>query len=184
MLLGSLQGTYTDPMPRSIPSASADTGSPPRCAPAGCRSAPRQIGDRPRQLEHAVIRPRAQVHLPHRRAEELAAGLVHRAVVAHLGRAHVGVGGQARGRGEFQLGAVRAFGRPAPRHGPPGTHVAANARRLLHSSWQPANYTPRRNREHLRNPGHPWLKTHRTLSWRSTSRICTSDVTQGSCGVR
>jgi hypothetical protein len=27
--------------------------------------APRQIRDRPRQLEHAMIRPRAQTHLPH-----------------------------------------------------------------------------------------------------------------------
>ena len=35
---------------------------------------PRQIGDRSRQLQHAVIRPRAEVHLPHRRAERLRRG--------------------------------------------------------------------------------------------------------------
>ena len=32
---------------------------------------PRQVRDRPRQLQHAMIRPRAQVHLPHGRAQEL-----------------------------------------------------------------------------------------------------------------
>ena len=45
-----------------------------------------------------------------------AAGLVDRAVVAHLGRAHVGVGGQAGGGGGF-----RAVGVPtwSPRANPP-----------------------------------------------------------------
>lgn len=41
-----------------------------------------------------VTRPRAQVHLPHGRGQELAAGLIHGTEVAHLGRAHVRVGGQ------------------------------------------------------------------------------------------
>ena len=44
------------------------------------RSDPREIRDRPRV--------NAEIHLPHGRAQELAAGLVHRAVVAHLGRTH------------------------------------------------------------------------------------------------
>ena len=73
---------------------------------------PRQVRDRPRQLQHPMIRPRAQVHLPHRRAQELAAGLVHRAVVAHLGRAHVGVGGQAGALPVLHVGEPGRLPRP------------------------------------------------------------------------
>jgi hypothetical protein len=70
---------------------------------------PRQIGNRERQLQHPVtlalalqvpvyaraLRFIARPQPLHGRAQVLAAGLVHRAVVAHLRRAHVGVGGEA-----------------------------------------------------------------------------------------
>ena len=83
--------------------------------------APRQIRDRPRQLEHPVIRPRAQVHLPHRRAQELPAGLVHRAVVAHLGRTHVGVGGQAGALAVLRRWRTAPIAAPAPPRRAPGS---------------------------------------------------------------
>ena len=97
--------------------------------------APCQVRDRPRQLEHAMIRPRAQVHLPHGRAEELAAGLVHRTVVAHLGRAHVGVGRSGRRPGHpsrWQTGPIAA---PAPLRR--GARIAADGspRRSSLSFW-------------------------------------------------
>ena len=50
-----------------------------------------QVGDRARQLEHAVIGARAQLQLPHRRAHEILACCVDRAELLHLGRAHVAV---------------------------------------------------------------------------------------------
>ncbi len=55
-----------------------------------------QVGDGACQLEDAVIRTGAELHLAHGRAQQLPAGLVHGAVVAHLGGSHVGVGGQDR----------------------------------------------------------------------------------------
>ena len=70
-----------------------------------------QVGDGTSQLQHAMIRPRAQVHLPHGCAEELAAGLVHRAVIAHLGRAHVGVGGQPGALTVLDVGKPRSLPR-------------------------------------------------------------------------
>src|SRR3990172_4884717 len=57
---------------------------------------PLQISSRPRQLEHAMKRPRAHVELLHRRAHERLARLAHFPVFANLRWAHVGVAGQRR----------------------------------------------------------------------------------------
>jgi len=45
-------------------------------------------------------------------ARELPARLVHRAVVAHLGRAHVGIGGQAGALAILDVGEPRRLPRP------------------------------------------------------------------------
>ena len=148
--------------------------------------APRQIRNRPRQLQHAVIRPRAEVHLPHGRAERLA----WRPVSSTGQWSRTWVGPMSALVARPAVGASFSLGLYV--HSGDQRHAMAHQAPMLPQT--PADFftahgsqhttPPRRNREHLRNPGHPWLKTHRTLSWRSTSRICTSDVTQGSCGVR
>ena len=51
----------------------------------------RQVGDGARQLEHAVVATGGKLQLVHGSAHQSAAGVVQLAVLAHLGRVHVGV---------------------------------------------------------------------------------------------
>ena len=75
-----------------------------------------QVGDRARQLEHAVVGARREVQLAHGRLHQPLARAIELAVPAHLGRPHVGVGQQAR--------ALEALGLAHARGGDPLAHRA------------------------------------------------------------
>ncbi len=66
-----------------------------------------QVGDRARQLEHAMVGARREVQLAHGRLHQPLAGLVEPAVLADLGWPHVGVGAQA---GAFEALALERSG--------------------------------------------------------------------------
>ena len=69
----------------------------------GDRLGPRQIRDRPAQLEHPVIRPVRQLQLAHGRFHQRLAGIIQGTELANLGRVHVGIAGNIRPRQPLAL---------------------------------------------------------------------------------
>ena len=67
-----------------------------------------KVGDRARQLEHAVVAARRELQLPHRRLHQALARAVERAEAPHRGRSPVGVGQQARAAKALALAHPRA----------------------------------------------------------------------------
>jgi hypothetical protein len=58
--------------------------------------APRQVSDRPRQLQHPVISPRRQVHLAHRRPHQALTRPIQLAVMPDICHSHICVANHAR----------------------------------------------------------------------------------------
>ncbi len=50
-----------------------------------------QVHNRPREFQDAMVSARAHLHLLHRRAQQIPAGIINRAILPHLGGTHVGV---------------------------------------------------------------------------------------------
>jgi hypothetical protein len=93
----------------------------------------RQVGDRAGQLEHAVVGPRREVQLAHRRLHQPLPGAVERAVRAHLGRPHIGVG-QQPGATEA-LGLAHARRRDPLAHGAGGLALPFRSQFFVIHAW-------------------------------------------------
>ena len=72
--------------PRPVLQRLRDVGR--RHLPLAC-----QIRDRARQFQYPVIRPRAEFHLAHGRAQQLPGCFIDKAKISHLRRPHIRVGG-------------------------------------------------------------------------------------------
>jgi len=113
----------------------------------GDRFSSRQIGNRPPQLEHTMEGSRRQLELVHRLPHQRAAGLIQRAVGAHLGRPHVAVGLQLRPLEAIPLGAARCLATSRQLHVLGGFGLLRGVRNRSWRSSRLASPAPRLGRE-------------------------------------